>query len=408
MGGSSQTTACTAATCGKTSSAQKIRSGQKISSAQKISSGQIMRVAEELAQRFSFSPVVMSLASGNPANVLQWTHAYGSENGRFGLIRLPDSVGALGKVNQSRRGILIQNFDGDIPKNEMFQYPIAVTEALKSLVCFPLLDTTGTIRIIVLCGYRFLHSMDNELCLQVQDFAARRFGLATCGQPPVHIHGTQQGFAFGELSKNLLLAQEAERKRISQELHDGISQEVLIAQMELRRLAYLPQDQWQASADKISRQLAVVMKHLSAMSQSLGAIHPDGEGLTAALSKLCKSLSEASGIRIRTGFSVCPFVDDGTWIGVYRIVQEALSNACKYSQARSIDVLLSAGVDALHVTVQDNGIGFDTSHIQIQGSGLGLKGMQERASLIGAQLRITSAPGQGTSISLDVPAGRQQ
>jgi signal transduction histidine kinase len=91
---------------------------------------------------------------------------------------------------------------------------------------------------------------------------------------------------------------------------------------------------------------------------------------------------------------------------LYRIAQEALNNAAKYSRARRIEVILERRADAVRLVIEDDGIGFDAGG-DANGRGFGLIGMRERAALVGGSLEIESAPGQGTTVfvRVDVPAG---
>ena len=89
---------------------------------------------------------------------------------------------------------------------------------------------------------------------------------------------------------------------------------------------------------------------------------------------------------------------------IYRICQEAMTNACKYSGSDVVHVRIEEAGDWLHVEVSDDGCGFDVEKPTIKGSGCGLLGMQERAALIGAALSIESGAG-GTRVSLSAPMG---
>jgi len=90
----------------------------------------------------------------------------------------------------------------------------------------------------------------------------------------------------------------------------------------------------------------------------------------------------------------------------FRIVQEALTNAARHAQATQVDVVLTINEQDAELAVRDNGIGFDVTAAHqraIAGGGFGLLGMQERAQLVGGELRVTSAPQQGTIIKAQFP-----
>ena len=349
------------------------------------------RAARAIRESFSFGFVGVSLIPKGPNPVMQWGYADGSTNKSYELIRLPASVGALGKVHALRKGIMVNSVEEDIPENELFQYPIVMAEALKSFFAFPLLKG-NEIAVIIICGTRFLHALNDHEMSLIQRFAAKEFNLEPSKFAPVYIHGDQEGFAYNNLSKNLLIAQEAERKRIARELHDGISQEVLVAQMELRRLKYLPYEEWPDVVNKTSDMLKDVMSHISAISRALRPLALDELGLSAAVEALCESSEHIS-------------LKSDAEIAVYRIFQEALNNACKYSGGSEIRVSLDWDQDnqnMLVLAVSDNGRGFDIENPEVQGSGLGLEGMKERAALVNGALALQSQKDQGSTVSLRV------
>lgn len=202
-----------------------------------------------------------------------------------------------------------------------------------------------------------------------------------------------------------MIAQEAERKRIARELHDGISQEVLVAQMELRRLKYLPYEEWPDVVNKTSDMLKDVMSHISAISRALRPLALDELGLSAAVEALCESSAEAFGITITKNIREHISLKSDVEIAVYRIFQEALNNACKYSGGSEIRVSLDWDQDnqnMLVLAVSDNGRGFDIENPEVQGSGLGLEGMKERAALVNGALALQSQKDQGSTVSLRV------
>ncbi len=362
------------------------------------------RAARAIRESFSFGFVGVSLIPKGPNPVMQWGYADGSTNKSYELIRLPASVGALGKVHALRKGIMVNSVEEDIPENELFQYPIVMAEALKSFFAFPLMKG-DEIAVIIICGTRFLHALNDHEMSLIQRFAAKEFNLKPSKFAPVYIHGDQEGFAYSNLSKNLLIAQEAERKRIARELHDGISQEVLVAQMELRRLKYLPYEEWPDVVSKTSNMLKDVMSHISAISRALRPLALDELGLSAAVYALCESSAEAFGITVVKNIRENITLNSSIEIAVYRIFQEALNNACKYSGGNKIRVLLDWDKDepnVLVLMVSDNGRGFDVENPEVQGSGLGLEGMRERAALVNGALALQSQKNQGSIVSLRV------
>lgn len=388
------------------------------------------RAVEDVRDGFGLDFVGASVVPDGSAPILRWQYGAGSTTGNYALIHLPEGVGALGKVQKLRRGLVVNSVEDDIPQGELFQYPIIVAEALKSFFAFPLMEGDD-VRVILICATRFVRSFDEVSCGLMQQFSAARFSLAPCAETPLAVHGKQEGFAYTEITHRLIQAQEGERRRIARELHDGISQEVLVAQIELRKLGYLSKDQWPAAIEAVSERLKDVIAHIGALAHALRPAALDELGLAAAIEALCAKMQTAFGIPIEVRLTEVGELGADCEIALYRICQEAVSNACKYSGASAIRVYLgpAAGVPgkraasaaeaegaaeagdvanadgAMVLRIADDGCGFDPARYEARGSGLGLGGMRERAGLAGGALSIESAPGAGCVVELALPTG---
>lgn len=362
------------------------------------------QAAEDVRDRFGLDFVGVSIVPDGSAPILTWQYAAGSTTENYALIHLPEGVGALGKVQKLRRGIVVNSVEDDIPQGELFQYPIIVAEALSSFFSFPLMED-GDLRVILICATRFVRTFDEVACGLIQQFAATLFSLEPCGEAPLLVHGKQEGFAYTEITHRLLQAQEDERRRIARELHDGISQEILVAQIELRKLGYLPQEEWPAAVDAVSGRLRDVIAHISAIARALRPAALDELGLVAALEALCATMQKAFGVPIEVEAEDPGPLGADREIALYRICQEAVSNACKYSGADAVEVALAVRDGILTLRVADDGAGFDPARPQAKGSGLGLGGMRERAGLVGGDLAIESVPGSGCTVTLSMALG---
>jgi signal transduction histidine kinase len=128
----------------------------------------------------------------------------------------------------------------------------------------------------------------------------------------------------------------------------------------------------------------------------------DDLGLTPALAWLIKEVSRSSGIEIKS--DIDPSLDalpDTYRTCLYRVVQEALTNASRHSSAARIDLTLRTDGKWVQGAISDNGMGFDIS--AMRGRGLGLLGMEERVRELGGSLRIASNPGRGTRVEINLP-----
>ena len=92
-------------------------------------------------------------------------------------------------------------------------------------------------------------------------------------------------------------------------------------------------------------------------------------------------------------------------VALYRIFQEATSNACKYSRSDRLAVELASDDAGVRLTVRDFGVGFNVEHPEVHGGGLGLAGMRERAGAFGGSVKVESAPGEGCAVSVFLPYG---
>jgi two-component sensor histidine kinase/CHASE3 domain sensor protein len=217
----------------------------------------------------------------------------------------------------------------------------------------------------------------------------------------------QSEMAEGELrrlSAQLRMAHEEERKYLSRELHDQVGQMLTGLRMELGSIARLQNGNSEISA-QIASAKGIVEQTLRVVRNIAMLLRPsmlDDLGLSPALSWLIKEVSRTSGMEIQP--EIDPAVDhlpDRYRTCLYRVVQEALTNASRHSGAHKVVVTLSLKDQWVIGSIADDGWGFDTN--SALGSGLGLAGMEERARELGGSLRIASVPGKGTRIDLRLP-----
>lgn len=373
-------------------------------------------LAERLRSDFGFDFVGVSLVSSQASgdDTLAWDCVAGNTNNRYQRIFLPTNVGVLGTVYAEGRPLVVDDAHRDIARDSYYQYPIVSAEGIVSFVGFPLfkkgdahrfaLGERGVIpQYICICAYRTFHPLQRDFIDDVQSEAEKLTGLEASEQGIFHPVHTEKNVKHGGPTHGIIQAQEAERKRIARELHDGISQELLLAQIELRKLRYLPSDQWEQGIEAASDRLRQIMKHVSSLAVDLRPTSLDELGLASAMREHCQRLEKSFGIKINDQIEDVSGLSSAEQIVFYRIFQEAALNACKYSRSESLDVTLKQQQGQTILRVADYGIGFDLSHPEIRGGGLGLGGMRERASVIGATLDVSSAPGSGASVSLTLP-----
>jgi two-component system, NarL family, sensor histidine kinase UhpB len=127
-------------------------------------------------------------------------------------------------------------------------------------------------------------------------------------------------------------------------------------------------------------------------------------GLVSALTELSRRFADHSGLRVRPSFAEgLPRLSDASELAVYRVAQESLTNVARHAGASAVEVSLEAGASSVVLRVSDNGRGIP-ENADVNGHG-GLRGMRERALLVGGALAVKPAPGGGTEVRLEVPAG---
>jgi two-component system, NarL family, sensor histidine kinase UhpB len=203
-----------------------------------------------------------------------------------------------------------------------------------------------------------------------------------------------------------LQAQEEERARVARDLHDEVNQSLtgLLLRLEAAREAAPPELEAELAETKALANQA--MQELLSLARQLRPTALDDLGLTAAVAGQVEQLSRgeiAADFAAKGDFSD---LDDDTQLVVYRVAQEALSNATRHSEATNVKVQLRRGEgDGVELEVSDDGRGFAFDESQ---GGLGIAGMRERALLIGAKLTIESRPGHGTTVHLVVPGDSER
>jgi signal transduction histidine kinase len=206
-----------------------------------------------------------------------------------------------------------------------------------------------------------------------------------------------------KLSGRLINAQEEERSRIARDLHDDMNQRLGLLAFGLSQLSgKLPAGEAKRETEELWQQTSGLSQDVHRLSHELHPATLEQLGLVAAARALCAEFSKKQGVAVYfTEHDVPPHLPEHVPLCLYRILQESLQNIAKHSEASVVKVELDRGLDGVHLTVEDNGIGFDpANHGQ---GGLGLLSMRERLRLVGGSIRIDSAPSQGTRVKVLAP-----
>lgn len=212
---------------------------------------------------------------------------------------------------------------------------------------------------------------------------------------------------FQALSRRLVEVQESERRHIARELHDEASQTLTALMFGLRRLKQQVESMehlWAEAVD-LENLAEVVLENLHRLAVDLRPASLEQLGLAQAAEQLAKDFRERSKTNIRfktSGSFEEKRLPEFMEIALYRIIQEALTNAVRHASAKNIDLILEYRDSKFVILVEDDGVGFESTKIQKHGH-LGLLGIEERAQMLGGTLQIESRYECGTTIVVEVP-----
>ena len=213
------------------------------------------------------------------------------------------------------------------------------------------------------------------------------------------------------LLREIVTAQENERSRIARDLHDELGQQMTGLRLYLTELSRNAGDgeKIRSELHYLEKQANKIDDHISFLAWQIRPSNLASHGLVEALKNYLNEWSRNYGIaaNLVATPNAPPQLLSEIEINIYRITQEALNNVAKYSKATDVGLLLSVNSREVNVIIEDNGVGFDPdspAEATNGHGGLGLKGMLERAELLGGTCEVESSPGEGTKIYIRIPA----
>jgi signal transduction histidine kinase len=206
-----------------------------------------------------------------------------------------------------------------------------------------------------------------------------------------------------DLSARLVSAQEEERRAISRELHDEVGQSLSALLMEAGNAAARMPDasvELRKHVESIKKLAEASVNVIRNMTLLLRPSMLDDFGLVPALEWQAREVSKRTGLRVHvTAEEAAGELPDQLRTCIYRVVQEALHNCARHSQARSVRVIVRQEAHRILLSVEDDGHGFDAGRVR----GLGLVGMEERVTHLGGAFEVRSKPGAGTRVAAELP-----
>jgi len=191
------------------------------------------------------------------------------------------------------------------------------------------------------------------------------------------------------------------RSLLACEIHDGLAQKLAGVLMQLQAI----KSAQQPPQGTLQTAIQILQDSINEVRRLMTGLRPpilDEAGLVAAIESVIRNIQQQDGPMIE--FAANGQIERMSALletGVFRIVQESLANACRYSQSEKIRIAIEKVEQDIHVEIQDWGIGFDPS--QVEAHCFGLRGIQERARLLGGRAVIDSEPGKGTRITVALP-----
>jgi two-component system sensor histidine kinase UhpB len=202
-----------------------------------------------------------------------------------------------------------------------------------------------------------------------------------------------------EMTQSIINAHEAERKKLAEELHDNVNQLLGVVKLYVEHAQADPSSKNEL-LKKSSEYLDLVIKEIRQLSKSLSPATLTLNGLIASISDMIDSIEQARDITI--DFDTSSFEEQqlspSKQLMTYRIIQEQLNNVLKHSKANHVTIQLSQASGIVHLTINDNGIGFDEQQVK---HGMGLNNIRSRLEMVNGNMHIESKPGQGCVLEVN-------
>lgn len=313
--------------------------------------------------------------------------------------RMGRNQGIAGWVLNSQQALIVDDTVRD--ERHAGSIPASVGYTTESMICAPLIDrgqAFGVLQILNKRGGERFDDSDKELL------------LALAAQSAVAVRNSQLYQDLRGERDRLITVEEDVRKRLARDLHDGPTQLVAAVMMRLQFIYKLMErapDQVEAELHETEALAERAMRQLRTMLFELRPVILETKGLIAALEAYSSRLSETE--RFDVHLSVegeVPRLRRQAEAAIFAVVQEAIGNAKKHTEARNMWIEIRAAEGKLEVSVRDDGRGFDvdkTLQASEERGSLGMIHMRESAELLQGTLTLQSAIGQGTIICLSLP-----
>ncbi len=319
---------------------------------------------------------------------------------QVGVVRLPLGQGVTGWVASHREPVVIAQDKESDPR--YLPIPELRGTDYVSMVSVPMISEPSG-----LAGVLNVHTVtrrpfdDRDVRLLL---AIGRLLAGALHQARMHRRLATRERAHERFAEQMVAAQEAERRRLARDIHDGISQRLVTLSYHLdAALTLLDRGEPARARPDLESSCDLVGTTLEEARAAIGALRPpvlDDLGLSGALAALARDLP---------GLDTTLSLDDArvpehVEVALYRITQEALQNVLKHAHAQHVTLRLEISDDDVRLSVSDDGVGFDHAEpVETGEGGYGLASVRERAELIGGAVRLASRRGSGTTLTVTAP-----
>jgi signal transduction histidine kinase len=316
-------------------------------------------------------------------------------------------------AEQVRRGELMryERLPEDAPAEAVNERAYVIKTGMKSNLTIPLKAGGIVLGVLSFAAFREFRVWPDELVQRLQTIGeifanalARKRADQDVRAREESLRKTRDELRL--LAGRLLQAQEDERRRIAREMHDDWTQRLAVLAIDAAKLETQldPSSNAHCKLQEMRGELVRLSEDVHALSRHLHPSILDDLGLVDALRSECASVTRREGVAVayRSGDVIASMPKDVA-LCVYRVAQEALRNVVKHAGTSEARVSLIKSGRELILTVQDRGVGFDVAGVRSR-EGLGLSSMEERVRLVRGALSVDSEPGQGTTVTVRVPA----
>jgi two-component system sensor histidine kinase UhpB len=203
-----------------------------------------------------------------------------------------------------------------------------------------------------------------------------------------------------ESARLALLSQEGERRRIARELHDEVGQTLTGVMLQVEGLSARIPEQLREQLDELRETARRGTEDVRRIARRLRPEALEDLGLQSALAALATAFGEQAHVRVERRLEPGATLSEEQELVIYRVAQEALTNVARHAGATRVELALERAGERMLLTVRDDGRGLTDGALS---SSQGIRGMRERAMLIGAELAISGPPGGGTEVRLSIP-----